>query len=132
MSVDALNPGDLSGSHVKIGTTSHMGRNVGMLVGVVLLGGAIFGFYRYSSQKDTAELGKLEAFRSAYAQKCDAPAWKNDVSPMLRDTYLNSSDLRGTVDAQLTKLNAGGSCDDVMKALKAASFPMPSASAANQ
>ncbi len=130
MSAEALNPGDLSGSHVKIGASSHMGRNIGFVAGAALLGGAIFGFYRYSMQKDNVELGTLEAFRSAYAQKCEAPAWKNEISPMLRDTYLNSSDLRATVDTQLTKLNAGGTCDEVMKALKAASFPMPAASAA--
>lgn len=130
MSAEALNPGDLSGSHVKIGAASHVGRNVGFLVGAVLAGGAIFGFYRYSMQKDNGELAKLESFRAAYAQKCDAPAWRNEVSPIMRDTYLNSSDLRATVETQLTKLNAGASCDDVLKALKTASFPMPAASAA--
>lgn len=130
MSTETMSQGDLSGSHVKIGVPSHMGRNAGFLAGAVLLGGAIYGFYRYSSHKDGAELGQLDTFRSAYAAKCDAPAWKGEVSSVLRDNFLNSSELRDTVDQQLTALNSGATCENVMKALKAASFPMPAPSSA--
>lgn len=129
---DSMNPGDLSGSHVKIGTPSHAGRNLGMVIGVLALGGGIAWFTMHGSKADTANLAKLDTFRAAYAQKCDAASFRGEPSPMLRDTYVRSTRLQETVDKQSAALAAGTSCDDVLKALKNADFPLAPASAAAQ
>jgi hypothetical protein len=129
---DSMNPGDLSGSHVKIGTPSHMGRNVGMAIGVLALGGGIAWFTMHGSKADTANLVKLDAFRAAYAAKCEAPSWKGEAPPMLRDTYLRSTRLQEAVDKQAAALASGTACEDVLKALKGADYPLPSAQPAAQ
>ena len=125
MSVGAMDQGDLSGSHVKIGAASHVGRNLGIFAAVAVLGAAIAGFTMYSGKADAAKLEQLAAFRASFAQKCEAPAWKSELSPVLRDTYLNSAQLQQVVATQQTALAGNGTCEDVLKALKAGDFPLP-------
>jgi hypothetical protein len=125
MSVASLNPGDLSGSHVKIGAPSHTARNIGVAIGLAVVSAAGFGFYRWSSAQDAQKLASLEAFRSAYAEKCDAPQWKGEPAPLVRDTFLNSSRLQDTIATQKAALDRGTPCEDVLKALKSADFPLP-------
>jgi hypothetical protein len=125
MSIASLNPEDITGSHVKIGTPSHTGRNLGLLGGVLLLGAAGFGFYRWSAGQDAQKVASLEAFRTAYADKCDAPAWRGATPALVRDTYLNSSRLQDAVARQQAALDKGVACDEVLKSLKQADFPLP-------
>jgi hypothetical protein len=125
MSVGTIDQGDLSGSHVKIGAASHLGRNLGVIAAIVLLGAGIAGFTMYSGKADAAKLETLAAFRANFAQKCEAPAWKNELPPVLRDTYLNSSQLQQVVATQQAALSGSGTCEDVLKALKAGDFPLP-------
>ena len=69
MSVASGDLGEITGGHVRIGAESHAGRNIGIVVGVVALGAAIFGFTSYSNKQDTAKLAQLSSFRAAYADK---------------------------------------------------------------
>ncbi len=112
------------GDDDKIGAAKHTGRNMGVLVGVLALGGGIWWFQMSSKKQDEGKLADLEAFRAAYAQKCEAPAFAGKASEVLVDAYLNSATLPGAVQKQLTLLNSGTSCDEVTRALKAADFPM--------
>ncbi|MCU1279915.1 MAG: hypothetical protein JWM53_3461 [bacterium] len=125
MSVASGDLGEVTGGHVKIGAESHVGRNMGIVVGVVALGAAIFGFTSYSNKKDAAKLSMLESFRSAYAQKCEAPSFRGDASSLLKDTYLRSERLQAAVEKQQAALSSGTPCDEVSRALRAADFPVP-------
>jgi len=132
MSVASGDLGEITGGHVKIGAESHVGRNVGILVGVVAIAAVIFGVTSYMSRQDTAKLSQLETFRAAYADKCEAPAFRGEAAPLLKDTYLKSERLQAAVDKQQTALSSGTPCEEVARALKAADFPMPQPSSAAQ
>jgi hypothetical protein len=127
MSVASGDLGEVTGGHVKIGAESHVGRNVGIVVGVVALIAAIVGFTSYSNRQDAAKLTQLESFRAAYAEKCEAPAFRGEAAPLLRDTYLRSERLQAAVEKQQAALQAGAPCEEVGRALKVADFPMPAA-----
>jgi hypothetical protein len=132
MSVASGDLGEITGGHVKIGAESHVGRNVAILVGVVAIGAAIFGFTSYSNKQDATKLSQLEAFRAAYADKCEAPSFRGEAAPLLKDTYLRSERLQAAVDKQQAALSSGTPCEEVARALKAADFPMPSPSTSAQ
>lgn len=125
MSVASGDLGEITGGHVRIGVESHVGRNVGIIAGVVALGAGIFGFTSYSNKQDGAKLARLESFRSAYAEKCEAPAFRGEAAPLLKDTYLRSERLQAAVEKQQAALSSGTPCDEVARALKTADFPMP-------
>ena len=91
---------------------------------MVALSAAIFGFTSYSNKQDAAKLARLETFRAAYAEKCEAPAFRGEASPMLKDTYLRSERLQAAVDKQQSALSSGTPCDEVARALRGADFPM--------
>jgi hypothetical protein len=124
MSVASGDLGEVTGGHVKIGAESHAGRNVAILVGVVALGAAIFGFTSYSNKQDAAKLAQLESFRAAYAEKCEAPSFRGEAAPLVKDTYLRSDRLQAAVEKQQAALRGGAPCEDVARALRAADFPM--------
>jgi len=128
MSVASGDLGEITGGHVKIGAESHAGRNIGILVAVVAMGAAIFGFTSYSNRQDAAKLAQLDNFRSAYADKCEAPAFRASAPALLKDTYLRSERLQAAVEKQQAALSSGTPCEEVARALKAADFPMPPAS----
>jgi hypothetical protein len=132
MSVASGDLGEVTGGHVEIGAESHVGRNVGILVGVVALSAAIFGFTSYSNKQDAAKLAQLESFRAAYADKCEAPSFRTESPALLKDTFLRSERLQAAVEKQHAALNAGTPCEDVARGLKAADFPMPQAPSSQQ
>src|SRR3954451_5453013 len=107
MSVASGDLGEVTGGHVKIGAESHVGRNVGIGVAVIALGAAIIGFTSYSNKQDDAKLEKLSAFRAAYAEKCEAPAFRAEPTNMLKDTYLHSERLQAAVEKQHAALQSG-------------------------
>lgn len=125
MSVASVDPGDLSGGHVKIGAAHHYGRNVGIVVGALLLGAGAVGLTMYNSRQEAATLTQLEAFRSLYADKCEVPAFRGEASSVVKDAYLRSAVLRDALAKQQTALQAGAPCDEVARALKAADYPLP-------
>jgi hypothetical protein len=125
MSVASGDLGEVTGGHVKIGVESHAGRNVGISIGAVALSAAIFGFTSYSNKKDAALLARLESFRGAYAEKCEAPAFRGAAAPLLKDAFLRSERLQAAVDNQSLALGSGTPCEEIARALKAADFPLP-------
>jgi len=128
MSVASGDLGEITGGHVRIGAESHVGRNVGIVVGVVALSAAIFGFTSYSNKQDAAKLARLESFRAAYADKCEAPSFRGEAPSLLKDTYLRSERLQSAVEKQQSALASGTPREEVARALKSADFPMASAS----
>lgn len=132
MSVASGDLGEITGGHVKIGAESHVGRNVGILVGVVAVAAVIFGVTSYMSRQDAAKLSQLETFRAAYADKCEAPAFRGEAAPLLKDTYLKSERLQAAVATQQSALSSGTPCEEIARALKAADFPMPQPSSSAQ
>ncbi len=127
MSVASMSPEDLSGSHVKIGAPSHLGRNLLFLAGSLVLGAGVFLFYRQSAAGDAERVARLDAFRAAYAEKCDAPAWRTEAASAMRDSYLSSTTMQAVVDREAQQLAAGVACEDITRALKGADFPIPAA-----
>lgn len=124
MSVASGDLGEVTGGHVKIGAESHVVRNVGIVVAVVALGAAIFGYTSYSSRQDAAKLAQLETFRAAYAEKCEAPSFRGSAPSLLKDTYLRSERLQSAVEKQNSALQAGTPCEEIARALRVADFPM--------
>ena len=131
MSVVSGDLGDITGGHIKIGAVSHRGRNIGIVVGVLVLAVAIAAFTMYSNHQDAAKLVKLDSFRALYADKCDAPAYREPAPELIRDTYLRSESVQALVAKEQAALQAGTPCEEVARALKAADFLLPSAKTAN-
>jgi len=127
MSVASGDLGDVTGGHVKIGAESHLGRNLGIGLGALVLVAGIVGFTAYSSKQDASKLSQLESFRADYAEKCEAPSFRGDAAPLLRDTFLRSERLQAVVEKQRAALQAGAPCEEIARALKTADFPMPAA-----
>jgi hypothetical protein len=123
--ISGVDPGDLSGGHIKIGVQSHVGRNLGIILGALVLVAGIVGFTMYSNRQDAAMLSQLDSFRAAFAEKCDAEQFRGQPSQLVKDTYLRSSVLRDALAKQQAALQAGTPCDEVAHALKVADYPMP-------
>ncbi|MDB4967400.1 MAG: hypothetical protein JWN44_3089 [Myxococcales bacterium] len=132
MSVASGDLGEVTGGHVKIGSESHVGRNVAIGAALVALAGGIIGFTTYSNKQDGERLAKLEAFRGAYAEKCDAQSFRGEASSMLKDSYLRTDRLQAAVDKQHAALRSGAPCDEIARALRQADFPMSTPTTAQQ
>ncbi len=125
MSVASIDQGDVTGGHVKIGAASHWGRNLAIAVGAVLLAVGSLGLSIYSNREDAATLNGLEAFRSAFADKCDVEYFRGEASSVVKDTYLRSEPLREAIAKQQQALQSGASCEEIARAHKAADYPFP-------
>jgi hypothetical protein len=117
---------------VKIGTPSHTGRNLGVVaaLGIAIVGVVIYTMH--ASKQDDARLVKFDAFRRAYAEKCNVPAYAKEAPDVVRDQYLTTPTIEAAIDAQTTALAAGASCADVAKALHAVDYSVPPAGPAPQ
>jgi hypothetical protein len=124
MSVASGDLGDVTGGHIKIGIAHHYVRNAAIGAAAIVVGLGVVAFSTYSSRQDAAKLAQLEAFRGAYADKCEAADFSGDASPVLRDTFLRSQRLQDAVAKQHAALEAGAPCDEIARSLKTADFPM--------
>ncbi|MEO6952095.1 MAG: hypothetical protein ABI321_09795 [Polyangia bacterium] len=116
--------GENTGSHIKIGSERHTGRTVGIIVAVLVAGAAIGIFYWRSSVNDAPKLQALSDFREAYAKKCPgAKDFEGPTSSYVAGSYLRTPTIQEAVATQAAAL-ATSSCDDVLKALKLASYPV--------
>lgn len=107
-----------------IGAAPHRGRNLG-IVGALVALAVLIGVYQISgSRSDAQELGRLNAFLSVYAQKCDERL-AGPPSSMISHVYLHSAAVQAAVETQLKALNTDGNCAKVYTALHAADFPLP-------
>lgn len=113
---------------VKIGSPSHMGRNLGILAALVISVAGVVGYTMHASKQDETRLLKFNAFRAAYAEKCNVPAFAKGPAPeVVRDQYLTTPAIQAAIEAQTTALAAGTSCADVAKALHAVDYSVPPA-----
>ena len=115
--------GDITGSRVKIGTEKHTGRTLGIVAAVLVAGAAIGVFYWRTSVDDAPKLKALSEFRAAYAKKCNAKDFEGPTSAYLADMYLRTPTIQDAVTKQAAAL-ATASCDDVLRELKLASYPI--------
>lgn len=115
---------DRDGEIPHIGAAPHRGRNLGIVGGLLALAGLIGVYEIYGSRSDAQELGRLNAFLSVYAQKCD-DRLAGPPSSMLSHVYLRSAAVQAAVETQLKALNTDGNCGKVYTALHAADFPLP-------
>jgi len=124
MSVASGDLGDVTGGHIKIGVAHHYVRNAAIGAAAIVIGLGVIAYSSYSSRQDSAKLADLEAFRSAYADKCEAADFNGEAAPLLRDTFLRSDRLQQAVAKQKTALEAGAPCEEIARSLKTADFPM--------
>jgi hypothetical protein len=108
----------------KIPAPSHLRRNLWLLAGLFTLTAALAGYYSRLGKTDAREINRLESFRSQYAQSCDADEFAAPASPILRESYLRSAALRAAVDRAQGALEEGASCQEVLRRLRSAEFPM--------
>jgi hypothetical protein len=117
------------GSVPRIGGAPHPRRNRWLLAGLFGAAAVIGGYYALVGWHDARELSQLEAFRAAYAQRCD-PRFAEPAARIVEEQYLGSSALQAEVDRQLAALQRGDGCTRVSIALKQAGFPLPTPAAA--
>lgn len=130
MSVASLNPGDLSGSHVKIGAPSHLGRNLGVVLALGGLGVGVWLWTARSNAQDVQRLAPFDQFRSVYAEKCGVPSYAAAPPDMVKEAYLGSKNIQDAVAKQTAALNGGATCEDVQAALRSVDFTLPKATPA--
>jgi hypothetical protein len=122
-----LNPGDLSGSHVKIGAPSHLVRNLGVVLAVGGLGVGIWLWTARSNAQDVQKLAPFDQFRAAYAEKCGVPSYAGPAPDVVKDAYLTSSNVQQAVAKQTAALNGGATCEEVQAAMRSVDFALPKA-----
>jgi hypothetical protein len=108
-----------------IGAPSHLRRNLWL---VLLCAGAaaVIGAYdSFVGRTDGVEMQRLEQFRGAMAERCEAPGFDRAPLPIERDMYLHNASIRAAVDHQYAALGAGADCEQVIAALRAADYPIP-------
>ncbi len=114
-----------SNDSMDVRASSHWTRN-GIIV-VVLIAAAVgvWRYSQYSSTQDTTRLERFDAFRAAYAEKCNVPAYAGPVAEVVRDDYLTSDPIKLEVDRQTAALKRGVACETVVAKLKAVDLAIP-------
>ena len=125
MSVASGDLGEITGGHVKIGAESHVGRNVGIVVGVVGVGAGNLRLHVVLEQAGHGQAGAARELPLGVRRQVRGAVVPCEASSLLKDTYLRSERLQAAVDKQQAALAGGAPCDEVARALKAADFPMP-------
>jgi hypothetical protein len=108
----------------KIGAAPHLRRNLWLLFALAWAGFAVATYYVLLRRHDAVEITRLEQFKAAYSQKCDAPEFAEPLHPLVRKLYLGSSKLQGAISRERSALDGGASCELIARALRAADFPM--------
>src|SRR5207249_2754911 len=104
---------------------SHFGRNAAVGAAVLASIAGVWIYSRHSATQDASRMERFDTFRAAYAEKCNVPSYAGPVADVVRDDYLTSVPIQAEIDRQLAALNAGASCDEVAKKLKAVDLAVP-------
>ena len=112
-------------SDVDLHAPSHTMRYVGIAVGALVLGAAVWGFNSYNSKQDLTKLQGFDAFRAAYAEKCGVSTYGGPAPEVMRNAYLSTPAIQVAMDKELPLLNSGANCNDVVAALKRVDFALP-------
>ncbi|SRR5258706_11089690 len=116
----------------KLRSPWHMGRNLLILGMLAAAAVAAIMFTMHSSGADTARMVRFDAFRQAYADKCNVPAYAKAPPDVIKEAYLGSVPLQAAVDEQASALASGATCEAVARALKAKDFAVPAPGPAPQ
>jgi hypothetical protein len=125
-----LNPGDLSGSHVKIGAPSHLVRNLAVVVAIGGLAAGIWAYSSHAAAQDVQRLAPFDQFRALYAEKCGVPSYAGAPADVVKDAYLTSTHVQDAVAKQTVALQGNATCEDVQSAMRAVDFIVPKATPA--
>jgi hypothetical protein len=123
--MNAADPDPTSASDFKVSAPSHATRNFVILGGVALAIAIIFMYSHANAQRDEKKLTRFDAFRAAYAEKCNVPSYANTQPEVVNNDYLTSPGIQAEVDRQLAALNSGASCEAVVAKLKAVDLAVP-------
>jgi hypothetical protein len=108
----------------------HMGRNLLIMGVLAAAAAAAVVFQMRSSAADATRMERFDAFRQAYADRCNVPAYAKAPPDVVKSTYLGSAAVQAAVDEQAAALASGMPCDAVARALKAKDFAVPAPGAA--
>lgn len=117
--------GEALESDVNLRAPSHALRYVVIGVMTLAAGGAFFAFNAYSGKEEQTQLLRFDAFRAAYADKCGVPGYAAPVAEAVSHAYLSSTIVQTAVEKELAALNGGGTCGEVVQALKKVDFAIP-------
>ncbi len=117
---------DSAEGNVKIGSPSHLGRNLGILVALAAGVAGVVVYQMHTSKHDAALLAQFDSFRAAYADACNVPAFARQPPDVVRDEYLGSEPMQAAIVQQAAAIAAGSTtCEQVAAALKAVDFKVP-------
>ena len=115
----------LTENEVDLHAPSHALRYVGIALGALALGAAVFAFESYSDKRDAVTMQRFDNFRAIYAERCGVPAYSGPVNEMVEKAYVSSPAIQIAVDKQTAVLQSGGNCFDVADALKKVDLAVP-------
>lgn len=107
-----------------IGPAHHYLRNLLIVLGLFIMAGLAIAYSLVGGRNDAREVGKLQAFMSAYSEQCDERV-ANGPTPLMSRLYLHSDAMQAVVDKQTKALAGGADCASVYAAMHAADFPLP-------
>jgi hypothetical protein len=110
---------------VDLHAPSHAMRYVLLTVGALAVGAGVYLFQSYSNKQDAHTLQRFDAFRAAYAEKCNLPDYAGPVSEGVQKQYVSSPAIQVAVDKELAALQSGAGCGEVADVLRKVDLPIP-------
>ena len=110
---------------VDLHAPSHNLRWIVIAVGALVVGAAFYFMNAYSNKQDAAVMQRFDAFRAAYAEKCNLPDYAGAPPEMIQKQYISSPAIQAAVDKELAALQAGATCIEVADALKKVDLAIP-------
>jgi hypothetical protein len=115
-----------SADNVRIGSPSHLGRNLGILIALAAAVAGVVAYQMHAGKRNAERLAQFDTFRAAYAEACNAPAFAKEPPDVVRDEYLGSEPIQLAIAQQTAAIKSGNTtCETVAKALKAVDFTVP-------
>ena len=81
---------DSAEGNVKIGSPSHLARNLGILIALAAGVAGVVAYQIHARAMDETRLAAFDQFRAAYAEGCNAPSFAAQPPDVVRDEYLGS------------------------------------------
>ena len=108
-----------------IGPAPHTTRNILIALGIFIMAGLIALYYRHADTASNAAANELSQFRQAMFSRCGGEQFAGQTDPQLAQLYADSSRMRAVVVQQFHLLQREPTrCEDVLKALRSADYPV--------
>lgn len=108
-----------------IGPEPHTMRNIFLATGIALFIALLSLFYWHTRKDSNVAVGELEQFREAMYHRCGGQQFSGPAEQQLTQLYVDSSRMRSVVVQQFHQLQrANANCEEVVKALRAADYPI--------